>query len=279
MTLATVAAIPAAIQFPRYFSKVVNFQFVTAGCLNSAWQTGGEPLVGLYDTTLNGVALSSTSAEVQGQIPFTDPASGNCYLSRFTASCTDGTNYQYRGLATLCDRLWHNGNIDETSTAPQAITSPTWPARDRNGSTNGDGVFIGLEISAAMGAGTPTITVGYTNSAGTAGRTGTNITAASGSSAARRFYPIGLQAGDVGVRSVESITLSATWTSGVCNLVAYRPIASIPLSRETRTGRIDALTAGFPKLYAGSVPFLMVSSGINGTGALNLSGVVEFAHG
>jgi len=177
----------------------------------------------------------------------------------------------------LCDRLWHNGGYTITSTSAQNSTTPTWPARDVAGSTNGDGVLLALEVSAATGAGTPTITVGYTNSADTASRTGTNILATSASAIAGSTYLIGLQAGDTGVRSVQSLTLSATWTSGTINLVAYRVLSMLEVFGGNAGYALDALTGGFPRLYNGVVPYLMFYPSTTTTSTV--TGTYMEAHG
>jgi hypothetical protein len=180
------------------------------------------------------------------------------------------------GSLLLLDRIWHNGGYTITSTSAQNSTTPTWPSRcptsgtDDTAATTGLGVMLALEISAATGAGTPTITISYTNSDGTAGRTATNVRATAASSAIGAVYFIGLQAGDVGVRSVQSLTLSATWTSGTMNLVAYRILAEIPLTVANVAGGIDAVTGGFPRLYNGVVPWMVFVP--NTTTATNVSG-------
>ena len=160
------------------------------------------------------------------------------------------------GTLVLADRLWHNGGFTITSTAAQTVTSATFPARDANGSTNGEGVLLGLEISAAAGAAAPTITVSYTNQDGTSGRTGTNSVATANSPSAGAFFPIGLQAGDRGVRSVQSLTLSASWVSGTMNLVAYRPLAFVDATSTCVVGIVDPVTGGLPRLYNGVVPYI-----------------------
>lgn len=250
MAIQTVDGVIAGLQAPRPFAKAVGGTMV-AGRPISYWGVGGRPAAGSWDNTLNGVTLSSSSSNVAGQLPFSDPASGNTYLARFQGQAT------IAGCLMLCDRLWHNGGINITSTSPQAITTPTWPLRDENGASSGKGVYVGVEVSAAVGAGTPTLTLGYTNSDGTAGRTGTNVLATAASPVANTFYEIGLQSGDVGVRSVESFTLSATWTSGTINLVAYRILAMLELTGAQTPNAIDAITGGFPRMYNGSVPFFM----------------------
>ena len=132
-----------------------------------------------------------------------------------------------------------------------------------------------MEVSSATGSGTPTITVSYTNQAGTSGRTGTNIDATSASSTAGSFFRIGLQAGDTGVRSVQSVTLSATWTSGTMNLVAYRVLAVVEVTTANVGNAIDAVTGGLPQMHNGSVPFLigMANSATSGivTGTMTVT--------
>jgi hypothetical protein len=247
MAITTLDGAIAGFQPPRSFYKAITPTMV-AGRPQSLWGLAGNPGAGAFNGTLDGTTLV---APVNGQLPFTDPVSGNSYLARFIAQAT------VAGTFILCDRLWHNGGFTITSTSAQSITSPTWPARDAAGATNGDGVLLGMEISAATGSGSPTITASYTNQAGTASRSATNVIATAASSAAGAFYPIGLQAGDTGVRSVQSITLSATWTSGTMNLVAYREIARVESILAQTANAIDILTSGMPRIYDDSVLFLI----------------------
>ena len=267
MAITTLDGAIAGMQWPRYFAKAVTGTMV-AGRPQSLWGVGGNPGVGAFDATLNGVTLS---ASVNGQLNFTNPVSGNTYLARLQASAT------IAGTLLLCDRLWHNGGYTITSITAQSSTTPTWPARDANGATNGDGVLLGLEISAAAGAAAPTITVSYTNQAGTAGQTGVNSFATAASPTAGAFYPIGLAAGDIGVRSVQSLTLNASWVSGTMNLVAYRPIAALEITSANTPNAIDAITAGFPRLFNGSVPFLIFIPST--TTSSNISGQAIWTQG
>jgi len=270
MAIATLDAALAGAVAPAWFAKAITPTMV-AGRPQSLWGLGGNPGAGSFDTTLNGVTLSSTSAQVAGQLPFTDPVSGNTYLARLQGAAT------IAGTLLLCDRQWHNGGFTITSTTAQTITSPTLPARDKAGTTNGDGVILGLEISAAAGAAAPTITVAYTNSAGTSGRSATNSFATANSPTAGAFFPIGLQAGDTGVRSVQSLTLSASWVSGTMNLVAYRVLAALELPNANTSNAIDALTSGFPRFFNGTVPFLVFIPST--TTASNISGSLVVTQG
>lgn len=251
MPITTLDGLAAGSLPPVEFLKAVT-PTLTVGRPQSLWGLGGNPGAGAFDTTLNGVALT---APQNGQLPWVNPISPALqYLQRFEGMALQAGQ---AGTLLLCDRLWHNGGYTITSTSAQNSTTPAFPARDHDGSANGRGVVLGLEISAATGAGTPTVTVGYTNSANTSGRTATNILGTGATSAAGSFYPIGLAAGDVGVRSVQSLTLSATWTSGTMNLVAYRVITSVAIGANTGPGVTDAITGGQQRLYDGSVPFLL----------------------
>ena len=270
MAITTVDGAVAGMRPTVFFAKAVTPTLV-AGKPQSLWGLGGSPGAGSFDTTKNGVTLSSSSSLVAGQIYHSDPASGNAYLARFTAAAT------IPGTLLLCDRLWHNGGYTITSTSAQASTTPTWPSRDADGATSGAGVILGLEVSSATGSGTPTITISYTNSGGTSGRTGTNIWPTAASSAAGSFFPISLQAGDIGVKSVESLTLSASWTSGTINLVAYRVLAALELAGAYVPNAIDIISGGMPRLHNGVVPFLIFVP--NTTTASYISGAYVETHG
>jgi len=217
------------------------------GRLYSPFYVAGRPGAAAANVAgTAGLALTSYA----GQIPFSNPGAGYTYLARLAVNCnTPGTLF-------LCDRLWHNSGITVTSNTLQSFTSAAWPARDMDGSTNGRGVMIGVEVSTVMGAGTPTFKMDYTNSAGTPGRSITTAAQAA-TMAVGSFIPIELAAGDVGVRTVTGWTQSATMTSGVYHLVAYRVLASVDVTAVGVGGAINYLTGGFPRLYNNTVPFLL----------------------
>jgi hypothetical protein len=267
MAITTLDGALAGMQFPRNFIKAVTGTLV-AGRPHSTFYLAGQPGAAVAPTPgLAGAALTTYS----GQIPFSNPVSGNTYLGRFAGQATQA------GRLLLLDRLWHNSGITITSTSAQTINSVAWPARDVAGTTNGDGVYIGVEVSTATGSGTPTLTINYTNQSGTAGKTATNVISTVASSIAGTFYPIGLAAGDTGVRSVQTFTLSATWTSGTIHLVAYRMLASLELTGANIPNAVDALTSGFPRLYDNTVPFIVFVP--NTTTTSNISAQIVWTQG
>ena len=267
MAITTLDGALAGMKPPTYFSKAVTGTLVAGRPFSPFYLAGVPGAATAPSPGLAGEALTTYA----GQLPI-PAASGNTHLARFS-----GVSSAQAGVLLLCDRLWHNSGFTITSTGAQTINSAAWPARDMNGSTNGVGVILGVEISSATGAGTPTITVSYTNDANTSGRTGTNSVATVATSAAGTFYPIGLAAGDTGVRSVQTLTLSATWTSGTMHLVAYRVLASLELGAAGLPNAIDALTSGMPRCYDNTVPFLVFIP--QTTTTTQLSGTAVFTQG
>lgn len=248
MAITTLDGALAGMQPPRDFIKVASPALI-AGRPHSLFYLAGIPPAAAFPAPGIGGAVLTTYA---GQIPFTNPVSGNSYLARLQAQAT------IAGTLWLCDRLWHNSGIDETSTAEQTFVGAAQiPARDMNGTNAGDGVFAGIEVSVITAAGIPTLTLKYTNQAGTQNQTATGIIASLATSAVGSFYPIGLAAGDKGIQLAQSLTLSATWTSGDIHCVLYRVIAKLELPLAFVPVAVDALTAGFVRMYNNSVPFLI----------------------
>jgi hypothetical protein len=260
----------------------------------SFWGGPGYPPAGSWNATLNGAVLSGTSANVKGQLPYTDPASGNGYVAGIRASClcntgTAAQNQGGGGELILCDRLWVN-QVSNAGTSAQGITSPTWPARDSTGTTNGAGVYLALELSSGSLL-NGTFTVGYTNSGGSAGQTSPST--AFTNFIAGQAQEVPLAAGDVGVRAVSTFTWSVAPGSGTWNLVAYRPVAKALVQNyggvngttaAAKSNWQDAVQLGMPQVYNGSVLYFMWKGDYGGNNNNNvnnpqISGVVEFARG
>ena len=156
--------------------------------------------------------------------------------------------------------------------------------------TDGAGVQAFITPSTVMGAATPSISIGYTNSASTAGRA-TPATLPIGNTAAAvtsvvysgtgagKFGPfIPLQAGDAGIKSVQSISLSASYVSGVLNLVLCRPLLTLPITTLGVTAErdlINQLNSG-PRVYDGACLAWLMLAGAATPVAAPLSGHLEF---
>lgn len=247
MAITTLDGALAGMKPPEYFAKAVTGTLVAGRPMNICYLAGVPGAMAAPSPGLAGAALTSYA----GQIPI-PAASNNTHLARFS-----GVSSAQGGILMLCDRLWHNSGLVVTTTTAQTVNSAAWPARDKNGSTNGVGVYVGLEISSATGAGAATPTISYTDESGNAGATGSMQVAYAASSITGTFYPFTLAAGDTGVRSIQSCTLGVSMTSGSISLVAYRPLAMIELTAAGLPNAVDALTSGLPRLYDTSVPFIL----------------------
>lgn len=177
---------------------------------------------------VNGRNTDGTVAADFGCVPVRNPATGANYLTELLmASSINHYNLFF-------DVLWCNSGLTITTTTAQTVTmAAVLPARDVNGTTDGEGCGIAILCLSAIGlaAVASNATVSYTNSAGTAGRTAT-LTAQIGSQAPATpvigtLIWFNLAAGDKGVRSIQSITLGTSWVSGTISLMITRDIASI----------------------------------------------------
>jgi hypothetical protein len=260
VTITTLDGALAGMQMPVLWAKSSSPTMLGPPWWQSFWYLGGFPSSGAAPaTTANGTPLTSSTSLVQGQLYRSNPgssATGN-YIGRFSG-CSS-----VAGTLILADRLLQCGGITTgaaiavTTTTAQTINTTTLPARDKTGTTNGVGVLGAVEISAATGAAAPVLTLGYTNSTGTASRSGTNLIPTINSTPTGGFYPIILQAGDVGMQSVQTITIGTSLVSGSVCVVLYRPLVALELPGAYIPNAIDALTAGFPQLFYGAVPFFI----------------------
>lgn len=268
MAITTLDGLVAGLLPPVQFYKVTG-TMKAAGLSHSLFYSAGVPGAAAASSAgIAGEALTSYA----GQIPFPGAVGGkSVYACRMEAVHTSSL-----GNLALLDRLWHNSGYSVTSTSSQTVNSVALPARDNNASTNGEGVMVAMEVSATLGAGTPTITVTYTNSDGTTGRTGT-IGPITTTSVQGTWYPMQLQAGDKGVRSIQSIQSSATMTSGSVSFVMYREITSMPLPAANFGIDRDAIALGMPKMHDSSVPFLVALA--TNTTTTTIDGAVGLAQG
>jgi len=176
---------------------------------------------------VNGRVTDGTAAADNGCFPIANPSVGANYLTE--VNMASGVNHTH----LLFDCLWVNSGLAITTTTAQSITTPTLPARDINGTTNGEGCMIAILCTTAVGlaAVASNATVTYTNSDGTGSRTAT-LSAIVGSQAPATpvigtLIWFNLAAGDRGVRSIQSITLGTSWVSGSISLMITRDIAVI----------------------------------------------------
>ena len=230
----------ALTDFDEYVDKlkenrVADFSTSTIRILrpNASWQSFNPTPA----TPTTSVALDKNSAQSIAPIPAVSTGRLTMLGARISTS-----NYSAASMMVV-DLLNVSGGLNGTLTTAQTTNLPT-AALTRY--TSGEGVMAGIVIYTIIGTTATTVTISYTNSAGVSGRTSTATTIGGG------FYretglliPIPLQAGDTGIRSIESVTLAATTgTAGNFGVCLFKPLAMISLESATGAMPLDSVSTG-----------------------------------
>lgn len=159
--------------------------------------------------------------------------------------------------------------------------------------TNGAGVqaiFINPSAT-AMGAATPNLSLGYTNSSQTASRATPGVlpvgkTAASNSivlytgatGVGKYNYTVPLQSGDAGIAQVDTIQNSTSYVSGTYTVCLFKEITEIPLSTLGLTAERNLLTEmpSMPRIYDGAALYWVYGSGVATPANSAFSGTLNF---
>lgn len=228
----TDALTTAGMERSRPWQKLLVSALVT-GSNQSLWRVGPIPAAGTDPPSLAARIVDDT---IPGALSLGTPGKGKTnHLSRFSVR---GNNVNSRGTFVVMDRLLDYGGILMTSVLLQVLANAVSLSRY----TTGLGVMAFLEMSTAISlGGVGTVTMTYTNELGVGGRVG--VTNTLGSAALNRMPHatmfLNLQAGDLGVRSVESVQFSFAAAGGVANLVLVKPmyglamhVANLPYERD-----------------------------------------------
>jgi hypothetical protein len=184
---------------------------------------------------LNGVATDCSvvgTAGTGGALSFgtplfTNASTGALYLRSVTVTAAAIGTY------ALIDVLWFNTALAPTTTTAQTTTSPTLPARDSNGSTNGEDIRLALLTTTANtnAAVISNTTASYTDSDGNAGNTAVFFALVGFQAPATpvlgTWMPFQYATSDRGIRALASITLGTSYGAGALTAVLYRTIASV----------------------------------------------------
>jgi hypothetical protein len=230
-----------------------------------AWSPGSEGVNG-RNTNGNGPAAGDA-----GALPYVNAASGANYLTGFTASSSVANSL------ALYDVVWVNDALVVTTTTEQVIETAAFPARDLAGTVNGVGYQVGILVTTATGQGgaLTDITLNYTNSAGPAAQTATMASFPATATAGTVVW-FQLAAGDVGVKSIEGITIGTTMTSGAISLIVARRLATIGNGLANVAGKaaIDPNTG--IRLYDGTC--LLLIGRVSATTATTIEGDVTISN-
>jgi hypothetical protein len=206
-------------------------QATTIGIWFDLSMSPGSP-VPQYYASAPGVGAPMAYSDQQGMFHGRNVAPGSKHLSSLTVMSTVATALPMPMM--LCDYLYYYPFIDEGSTDEQLLDNTAPLPRY----ASGEGVQM-MAVSVAGRTGGQSFTVSYTNSDGVAGRTtgpvvqnsvsliGSIVTSDRAVARARGpFLP--LQAGDSGVRSIDSVTMAGA-DVGLFTLVLVKPLAQLQL--------------------------------------------------
>lgn len=243
MAITTQAAIVSALP-----GQVWTWQKIWAGQSlgnwYSAWTVAGSPGQGVAPSS--GLAGDVPTSATTGAFAFINPASGNTYLGRIAGGIVGNGNPKSWALAVY-DRLWHNSGISSTATTAQTVSANDAGAVHLTRPNATTGAEAWWEVYGVMGAGTPTVTLAYTDQDGNVETTGTSGVLAT-TMALGRTGQFQLAAGDTGVRSIQTWTASATFTSGTIGAVIRRLVTSQTILAGESV-LYDALSLGLPRVY------------------------------
>ena len=262
MAITSLDQLLAAKNQLKSFGKV-SMTAKAAGTFQSLWTAAGLPAAGANPASLAMVIPTMATA---GALPFVNPETGLSYISKISSS------QQTIGTLILYDRIAHSSGLNGTLTTAQAVNGA---ALTRH--TTGEDVELFLEVYTATGATASSVTISYTNSAGVAGRT-TPAVAMQVTPVVGQMLPIPLQAGDAGIRSVQSVTLSAsTATAGNFGITLVKRIAEIPITVAGTGVVLDPFALGFPKIENNACLSMMVATSTTSTGFI--TGTINIAQG
>lgn len=227
-------------QYRNYWWRKTPSQVTTAGIWFDLATASGNPKQKNWFDAAPLVAAQVKQSTDGGIFHGANVSPQQMYLRKTLSLCATATALPMQMI--LCDYLLYYPTIDDSELAEQVmdntITLPRY--------TDGVGVQM-MAVTLAARTGGQTFQVNYTNSDGVSGRLSqivaqntssvigtitTSFLTVNSNASASPF--IGLQAGDKGVRSVESVTMISGGDTGLFAIVLVKPIA------ETQIRGIDA---------------------------------------
>lgn len=144
--------------------------------------------------------------------------------------------------------------------------------------TNGAGLkaFMWNTNATALGAATPNLSIGYTNSAQSGSRAtpttlpignsaaanGSIIYSGTGSGKYGPFLP--MQAGDSGIAQIDSTTISVSYVSGEFSIALCKPLITMPMTTigvASEREFFSQVPGGLPRIYDGAALYWLLYSG------------------
>lgn len=223
--------------------QATNIVTATVGNRPARWQALYRAFLPVPAIPTTSEALDKTSPLSMGPIP--DAASGKLRIlgARMNTGSVAGVS------VLVADLLNYSGGLSGVVTTEQTTNLPT-AALTRH--TSGEGVMMALVIYGILGTTASTVSVSYTNQAGTPGRVSPAVQiGAAGFREVASLILLPLQGTDTGVRSVEGVTLSSTTgTAGNFGVLMFKPIANFACNNVDGVHVFDAVYNGFAGAFA-----------------------------
>lgn len=211
-------------------------------------------------------------------------AATDYYLTRLT-----DTTFK---LSTSYANLLTSTFIDFTTTGTGTHTINWLLPRYTNGA-GVNAIFFNSNAT-ALGAATPNLSLGYTNSAQTASRATPTVLPIGKSAASNSHilytgatgtgkynFQTPLQSGDAGIAEVNSITNSISYVSGEYSVALYRELGRFPLSTLGLSAERNFLfeMPSLPRIYDGAALYWLWGSGVATPASAAFSGDLNFVWG
>ena len=178
-------------------------------------------------------------------------------------------------------------NITDAGTGTHTVT---WLLpRYTNGA--GVGAIFFNPAATALGAGTPNLSLGYTNSSQTTSRSTPTVlpigkTAASNShilytgatGTGKYNYQMPLAAGDAGIAEINTIQNSTSYVSGLYTVALIKELARFPISTLGLASERNFINEfpSMPRIYDGAALYFLVGSGVATPAGSAISGLLTF---
>lgn len=304
---------------PTYTKHLISGSAVTAAATVVPGTLALVDVVGFYRLTAVTTTTAQSTTNTLGQsdtftadagtdvITFTSTANipSNLLLGtrmRFTTTTTLpagislATDYYYIPLTSSTGQLATSyanavaGTAVNITDAGTGTHTATWLLPRYTNGAGLDAIFFNSNAT-PLGAATPNLSIGYTNSSQASSRATPTVlpvgkTAASnslilysGSGAGKYNYAVPRQAGDAGIAQIDSIQNATSYVSGEYSVALVKEIARFPLSTLGLAAERNLMFEypSMPRIYDGAALYWLYGSGVATPANSAFSGDLNFA--
>jgi hypothetical protein len=229
-----------------YIKNVGNL--ISSDCYFDMSMSSGNPRAKYWFDAPPGIAAAISQSDDGGLFHGANVSPYTKYLVSLSAQALGAATVPCNAI--LSDYLLYYPSIDESNVGETILDNTVTLPRY----TDGEGVMIlPVVVAAAVGGGQMYVT--YTNSDGVSGRVSRTIYVTNGANGCVLGLPfggiipdttapfVGLQDGDTGVRSIESVTVTVG-DGGLVSFLLVKPLANISLKELSAPHEKNLLMAG-----------------------------------